>query len=219
MHLCPQCQTPQEENSDYCKTCGYHLSTSNSLTSPTREFLFSSAGDELAGACSACGHKNFPGVTFCERCGVQLAPVESVPPPAPRLIIAGQEANYPDFLARSVTEKTTNPVDYGELLILDTNTRIHLPEGRVEIIIGRTDPEQNIFPDVDMTPFGGEAAGVSRQHARITFQEGKIYLEDLSSTNFTYLNNLKLEPAGRFLLKSGDELGFGKMRVRFFWPT
>lgn len=51
---------------------------------------------------------------------------------------------------------------------------------------------------------------VSRIHARIIEENGGIYIEDLHSTNGTYLNDMLLEPHERVKLKKGDILQFGK---------
>jgi len=51
---------------------------------------------------------------------------------------------------------------------------------------------------------------VSRIHARIIKLEETIYIEDLHSTNGTYLNDLLLVPHEKVKLKQGDLLQFGK---------
>ena len=47
---------------------------------------------------------------------------------------------------------------------------------------------------------------VSREHARIVYEHGKYYLEDLSSRNFTWLNGKKLEGRWAMPLKHGDNI-------------
>lgn len=49
---------------------------------------------------------------------------------------------------------------------------------------------------------------VSRVHAKITVDDGKLYIENLSTTNYTYVNNKRI-PEGRVELKPGDEVGLG----------
>lgn len=50
---------------------------------------------------------------------------------------------------------------------------------------------------------------VSRQHAKFTIVNGDIYLEDLSTTNHTFVNNLLIASNVPTLLKNGDEIGVG----------
>lgn len=51
-------------------------------------------------------------------------------------------------------------------------------------------------------------AEISRRHARLTFQGGKYVLEDLGSTNGTYVNGQRL--GGPHVLKPGDVISFGE---------
>ena len=86
-----------------------------------------------------------------------------------------------------------------------------------EILVGREDPlsEPPIFPDVDLTPYGGEEGGVSRRHARIFRQGGQYFLEDLHSTNYTKLDGMKLAPRSPQVLQSGARVDFGKVSLFF----
>jgi pSer/pThr/pTyr-binding forkhead associated (FHA) protein len=81
--------------------------------------------------------------------------------------------------------------------------------------IGRWDADGGIFPDVDLDSDDPEAK-VSRRHARITFSDGKYLLEDLGSTNGTFINRGKrLSPGTRQPLSDGDEIIVGKTFLRF----
>lgn len=84
-----------------------------------------------------------------------------------------------------------------------------------ESYIGRWDADGGIFPDVDLDSDDPEAK-VSRRHARITFSEGTHVLEDLGSTNGTFINRGKRLPKGtRQPLRDGDEIIVGKTFLRF----
>lgn len=88
-------------------------------------------------------------------------------------------------------------------------------EVRDKIIIGRSDPVANFYPDLDLTPYGGQDGGVSRRHATIVQIEDDqaLYLEDLGSTNGTRINGFSLEPKRRYRLRDGDELEFGEITM------
>lgn len=60
-------------------------------------------------------------------------------------------------------------------------------------------------------------AEISRRHARLTFQGGKYILEDLGSTNGTFVNGQRL--AGPRVLKSGEVVSFGEQIVLVFETT
>jgi len=57
-------------------------------------------------------------------------------------------------------------------------------------------------------------AEISRRHARLTFQGGKYVLEDLGSTNGTFVNGQRL--AGPRVLKTGEVVSFGEQIVLVF---
>ncbi len=60
-------------------------------------------------------------------------------------------------------------------------------------------------------------AEISRHHARLTFQGGKYVLEDLGSTNGTFVNGQRL--AGPRVLKAGEVVSFGEQIVLVFEVT
>lgn len=87
--------------------------------------------------------------------------------------------------------------------------------GGAESQIGRWDADGGVFPDVDLDSDDPEAK-VSRRHARISFADGKHFLEDLGSTNGTFINRGKRLATGtRQILNDGDEIIVGKTFLRF----
>ena len=57
-------------------------------------------------------------------------------------------------------------------------------------------------------------AEISRKHARLTFQGGKYVLEDLGSTNGTFVNGQRL--AAPAVLKAGDVVSLGEQIVLMY---
>lgn len=88
-------------------------------------------------------------------------------------------------------------------------------EVREKIIIGRSDPVASFYPDLDLSPYGGQEGGVSRRHAMIVQDnENKaLFLEDMGSTNGTRINGFSLEARRRYRLRDGDELEFGQVQM------
>jgi hypothetical protein len=68
----------------------------------------------------------------------------------------------------------------------------------VETFIGRD--ASNSFPIADPE--------ISRRHARVTFQSGYFVIEDLNSTNGTFVNGNRL--VGQYVLQPGDVLNLGE---------
>jgi len=64
-------------------------------------------------------------------------------------------------------------------------------------------------------PYGGEEGGVSRKHFRIMLVSGRYTVEDLDSTNFTLLNQAKLQPGAPMPLSDGDEIRAGRVKLTF----
>lgn len=81
------------------------------------------------------------------------------------------------------------------------------------ISVGRSDPEGDFYPDVDLTPYGGLEGGVSRRHAEIHASDDKLIVVDLGGMNGTRLNGYQLRPRQPYRLRHGDVLEFGSVRV------
>ena len=82
--------------------------------------------------------------------------------------------------------------------------------------MGREDPVSNVFPEVDLDPHGGDEGGVSRRHAKFTVQGTQWYIQDLNSTNFTFVNKQKLQPNQLQPVNNGDEVRLGRITLTFF---
>jgi len=84
-----------------------------------------------------------------------------------------------------------------------------------DVIIGRWDADNGIFPDVDLDAYDSDAK-VSRKHAKIRRHAGAYSIEDLGSTNGTYVNRgRRLLPGNAQALHDGDEVIVGKTFLRF----
>jgi hypothetical protein len=138
-----------------------------------------------------------------------VAPVEAVAPVAPVLPVTPAPVVPP---APAPSAGTGQP----RLELAGSGNVINLPN-KDEILIGREDPlsDPPIFPDVDLTPYGGEEGGVSRRHARILRRDNDYLVEDLQSTNYTKLNGQRLAPRQPALLVDGSRVDFGKVSVIF----
>jgi predicted component of type VI protein secretion system len=76
-----------------------------------------------------------------------------------------------------------------------------------QIDVGRDSTNEIVINDAE----------ISRRHARLTFQGGKYVLEDLGSTNGTFVNGQRL--AGPRVLKAGEVVSFGEQIVMIFEAT
>ncbi|WP_069803010.1 protein kinase domain-containing protein [Thermogemmatispora onikobensis] len=94
---------------------------------------------------------------------------------------------------------------------------LRLPIRGRNVVVGRADPRRHLYPDLDLTPLDSQMV-VSRQHARIHFEETFFYIEDLKSHNGTWLGGLRLKPLKAELLQHGDHLRFGSLECIFRVP-
>ena len=93
------------------------------------------------------------------------------------------------------------------LLHLRTNVEVGIPENLSVIHIGK--PNDRVPPDIDISGFP-DSEVVSRVHADIRIEGDAYYIEDLNSSNGTYINNLPLAPGNRHRLRMGDRIALGK---------
>jgi len=145
--------------------------------------------------CGFCGQKIVVSDVFCPYCGVRQ----------PTLAQAGAK--------RLVGRKTAR------LVVLNTN-ELESPQivlEKDENLIGRRDPISNIFPEVDLSKFD-PTTKVSRRHARIWRQSGSFLIEDLGSSNGTFIvrkDTIKLLPRQPCALVNGDKVRLGDTTLHF----
>jgi len=106
-------------------------------------------------------------------------------------------------------------------LRIGQSSRLRELEVRVTrpIRLGRIDPVQDIYPDVDLTEDLAMEHGVSREHACIFRRGNIVVVEDLGSTNGTLLNRERLAPFLPQLLEDGDQLQLGKLLIEVRFKT
>jgi hypothetical protein len=64
-----------------------------------------------------------------------------------------------------------------------------------------------------------ESSAVSRDHAGVTFQDGRWYVEDRGSFNGTYLNGTRVMPGTPLPLRHADRISIGTETLLFSWPA
>ncbi|MEA5506072.1 FHA domain-containing protein [Halotia wernerae UHCC 0503] len=93
------------------------------------------------------------------------------------------------------------------LFHVQSDREIELPQTLSVIHIGK--PNDRIPPDIDVSGFTNSEI-VSRIHADIRVEGDAHYIEDVGSSNGTYINNLPLSPGNRHRLRPGDRISLGK---------
>lgn len=185
--------------------------------------------------CPSCGKQNNETARFCEECGNQFAgeahDIHATREPSSRPV------SSPGFRASSVTSVGIPPIvdangakeeiagpsapvlssGVHSMLIIERGggESTEFPLTNEESQIGRWDADNGIFPDVDLDAFDADAK-VSRRHARVISRNGSFMVEDLGSTNGTFVNRgRRLLPGAPQVLSDGDEIIVGKTFLRF----
>ena len=201
------------DGSAFCDECGEPLAGAAPVATaaPPQAAPAPAAAPAGTQVCPSCGAVNPAGEAFCSNCGSMLgAPaVADTSTPAPAVSVASSPAPAPAPAVASA------PVALNARLIVEADNQEFDLSGKDNVLIGREDAVSNIFPDVDLTPNGGEEGGVSRMHARIFVETGQYMLEDENSTNFTFLNRQKLAPKTPTPLHDNDEIKLGRVLLRF----
>ena len=193
-HTCPNGH--QSSMGDWCDMCGTAISaTVDGL--PDAAQLSGVAKTVLSGGtrtCANCSEENPADGLFCEVCGADFTTGE-LPPVVPGTAGGNLGANaaaggaVADVAAgvEWVAEVWVDPDWYQTRRTDDTApcptpgmpSVVGLLGGGV--VIGRE--SSTAHPDVSC----GADPGVSRQHARLSFDSGRWFVEDLSSTNGTFI--------------------------------
>jgi hypothetical protein len=157
--------------------------------------------------CGVCDTLAAAGARFCIHCGHPFPNPIGLPCPACRSL---------NLLGEAFCEACGAPLPVTPYLVI-TETGLRLPvfSGEPTVVVGRADALSGVHPEVDLNPFGAEAAGVSRRHARLTARDDAYWLEDLNSVNLTYLNDQRLTPDRPVRLKDGDLIRLGRLLVTF----
>jgi pSer/pThr/pTyr-binding forkhead associated (FHA) protein len=72
---------------------------------------------------------------------------------------------------------------------------------------------------VDLSAYQAEALGVSREHAQLELGAGCVRLTDLNSTNGTFLNGFRLQPGESRVVRDGDELHLGALKLYLYFTA
>ncbi|MBN1873631.1 MAG: FHA domain-containing protein [Anaerolineae bacterium] len=210
--VCPICGAQLEQDSAFCDMCGAPVGGGAAGYTPT---------EEVPTAWQTPSQSDFSGG------GVQQ----------PNYGSGGVQYGTPQFGGMQQPDYGSGGVQYGtpppysgagyephpvayvpsvQLLVAATHIPLSWPQGKTEVVLGRQDPIEHVYPDVDLTNFGGEDAGVSRRHACIRFQGQQAYVEDLGSRNHTFVNGQQLYPGQSSLLQSGDRLRLSQLELVFY---
>lgn len=159
--------------------------------------------------CPSCGYPYRPGELFCSHCNHRFSQAAST-----------HRINIKDAVRGNQPQPTGEAIVPGPkpIVFQIDDEQVTLPQDFSEIVIGRRSPViSDQQPDIDLSPYGADRTGVSRRHAALKRKNNLTYVVDLGSSNGTWLNGKRLIGPAERLLRGGDELQLGtlKLIVRF----
>ncbi len=185
--------------------------------------------------CRNCGNENPDDSQYCDECGSPLKQKQNNQTMVEPSVFQTPPLETPFENKANVTSVGIPPIeDENSIAEKDTSDAAETNQREARLIIergesigkkfkvaaeesyiGRWDADNGIFPDIDLDAEDQEAK-VSRRHARIISQNGRFMIEDLGSTNGTFVNRgRRLIPGTPHVLNDGDEIIVGKTFLRF----
>jgi pSer/pThr/pTyr-binding forkhead associated (FHA) protein/ribosomal protein L40E len=237
MMSCPNCGAAVQADASFCGQCGFNLRAAakntnggaegapNETAAPDFDIpdlivpdpLISPeplvAGGVQSNAPDKAAEVSNPASSGNPTPMPQASPTQ--PPPAP-YVPAETVAQVPPAVAPAPNLYATQiQIQTARLLHLQTNTTLELPQHLSVVHLGK--PNDRVPPDIDVSGFPSSEI-VSRIHADIRVEGDSYYVEDVGSSNGTYVNNIPLPPGNRHRLRPGDRVALGKGdRVTFLF--
>ncbi|MCG5061760.1 MAG: FHA domain-containing protein [Limnoraphis sp. WC205] len=228
---CPNCGAAVQTDATFCGQCGYNLQPAAvpleepeaalpTVVSPppapvTPEPLVTPQPN-ISIIPSVSLEKSNPNldqaVVLPEATTSELTPGTSQPQAQP--FQSGERLTSPVSSATSGTavetvasSNTQLQTQSARLLHIQTNVSLELPSNLPVIHLGK--PNDLVPPDIDVSGFPNSEV-VSRTHADIRTEGDAYYIEDVGSSNGTYINNIPLTKGNRHRLRPGDRISLGK---------
>ena len=141
-------------------------------------------------SCPNCSTDNPADALFCENCGYDFTTGQMPRPLAPPDPGAAQQVPppaAPDGTVEWVAEIWVDPDWYAAQGVTDPLPSVGAPAvvplAERSVLVGRTSASRNIHPQIDCSA----DSGVSRRHAQLSTDGQRWWVEDLQSSNGTYI--------------------------------
>lgn len=174
--------------------------------------------------CPVCGRHNKPNMIECIGCETDLTSVKATDEATEQAKITAQENTSENVeekyvricdcgcinsaTAKKCVECGEDISDIAPILQSENNTcKYVMTSLDGEYAYEIKDGTAILGRENEMKEYLADKAYVSRQHAKIMKDDDKVYIENLSNTNFTFVNNQKI--AEKTELHVDDEIGLG----------
>ncbi|NJP11037.1 MAG: FHA domain-containing protein [Leptolyngbyaceae cyanobacterium RU_5_1] len=217
---CPNCGATVQTDASFCGQCGFSLRSAaaaeNSVSSSenTPSFPSSSNIPDLVPPDPLVVPEPVTPSSSAVSSEISTPPEPISATVAPNSVLPTPEQPASPFVetvstppSASVESRTQLQQQTARLFHVQTNTSIELPPSLTVVHIGK--PNDRIPPDIDVSGFPNSEI-VSRIHADVRLEGDAYYIEDVGSSNGTYINNLPLAMGNRHRLRPGDRIALGK---------
>jgi len=228
MIKCSECGYENIDGLDYCDGCGAKLESAATPSAGSVPAQPAAAQSSSTPSTAAAGGAKEMAAAGAPAAGAQsetsaatASPSDSgLPGASNEHIVAVAEPSAAKAPTGEMNAGGATPVSAVETAVAPFKAKLSIIRGgrrgqEFELesgnnLVGRWDPETGAFPEVDLDADDPEAK-VSRKHALIRLDAGKITIEDIGSLNGTYVNRQpRLQPGTPLDLKDGDEIIIGK---------
>ncbi len=163
--------------------------------------------------CPNCGQPCELGDMTCARCGMAFDDVLSSEEDDKTYAVSAEFARRLPQAGSWPRIGTIPDAPVTVILEIDDQPLI-LPQTETTIV-GRGVPgDSDVQGFLDLSQFDARENGVSRNHARILRKDALIYVADIGSANGTWLNGRRLLVNVERLLRNGDELQLGTLKLK-----
>jgi len=208
MIKCGECGYENMDGLDYCDGCGAKLAAAAPGAAPAAEAPPAAAPEAAPAPAAAPAETAAPAASDGMPAPSAEAPAAEMPKSEAPTGEIKPEAAPESAPAAAVTAGAPFKAKLSVVRGGRKGQEFPLEDGNN--LIGRWDPETGSFPEVDLDADDPEAK-ISRKHALIRIDAGKITIEDIGSLNGTYVNRQpRLSPGSPAEIKSGDEVIIGK---------
>jgi hypothetical protein len=165
--------------------------------------------------CFSCGQSNMRGAFLCAYCGVLLEATARVRPITNKLR-TDSDGTGSQSLLRTAHEGELG-IHSVAIYMPDTEKPVIVPLTG-ELVIGRTSPTDSELPRLDLSAYRAQERGVSRRHIILKRTPEGVMMEDLGSSNGTWLNGTLVLPFSPKLIQSGDQIRLGQFELEIYLP-
>ena len=163
--------------------------------------------------CPSCHLRNDQDSKYCTFCGASLDPFIRTTLTT-REVTEQEQFQKPQLSIDSVAQVPSGALG---LFVLDEEKPIILTNDTRPVILGRfyESAKDNLM---DLSEYGAQHLGVSRRHARISYIGGNFVLQDLGSTNGTWINNQRLLSNELHQLRDNDIINLAWLTLTVCLP-